>query len=53
MYETPWASQVVLEVKNPPANTGDLSEGCLGQEDPLEKGMQLTPGFLAWSQLPC
>ena len=37
-----WASQVVLVEKNPPAKAGDTLETCvwsLGQEDPLEKGM--------------
>ena len=36
-----WPSQVVLMVKNTPANAGDLrGEGSsLGWEDPLEEGM--------------
>ena len=36
-----WASQVVLVVKNPPANSGDERDTGLipGQQDPLEEGM--------------
>ena len=41
MYQTLCvrASQVVLVVKNPPANAGDVTDAVwsLGQEDPLEK----------------
>ena len=35
------ASQVVLVVKNPPANSGDRERqvNSLGREDPLEKEM--------------
>ena len=42
------ASQVVLLVKNPPANAGDIEMWVrsLGQEDPLEEGMATTPVFL-------
>ena len=32
-------------VENPPANAGDVGS-IPGQEDPLEKEMQPTPGFL-------
>ena len=45
-----WASQVVLVVKNPPANAGDIRDSgyvsSLGWEDRLEKGMTNTPVFL-------
>ena len=39
---------MVLVVKNPPANAGDLRGIGLipGSEDPLEEGMALTPVFL-------
>ena len=45
-----WASLVVLMVKNPPANAGDLRDAgsSLGQEDPLEKGMATHSSVLAW-----
>ena len=46
-----WVSQVVLVVKNPPANAGDLRDTQvrpLGQEDPLEEGMATHSGILAW-----
>ena len=35
------ASQVVLVIKNPPANAGDIRDtgSILGQEEPLEEGM--------------
>ena len=41
------ASPVVLVVKNLPASAGDIrdSDSTLGQEDPLEEGME-TPVFL-------
>ena len=45
------ASQVVLAVKNPPANAGDdvRDEGSdPGGEDPLEEGMATHPSILAW-----
>ena len=48
--EIPRASQMVLVVKNPPANaeaikdTGSIS----GQEDPLEEGMATDSSVLAW-----
>ena len=45
-----WASQVVLVVKNPPANAGDIRNWVpsLGLEDPLEKGMATHSSILAW-----
>ena len=38
--QCPWASQVVLEVKNLPANAGDVRDtgSILGQEDPPGEG---------------
>ena len=48
----PWASQVALVVKNPPANTGgemeEMQVRSLGQEDLLERGMATHSGILAW-----
>ena len=45
-----WASQVVLVVKNPPANSGDERDTGLipGQQDPLEEGMVTHSSILAW-----
>ena len=52
-----WASQVVLVVKKPPANAGDIREvglilgsvsRSLGQEDPMEEGMTIYSSILAW-----
>ena len=45
-----WASQVVLVVKNPSANAGDVETwaGSLGQEDPLEEGTATHSSILAW-----
>ena len=45
-----WASQVVLVVKNLPANAGDTrdSDSVPGQEDSLEKGMATHSSILAW-----
>ena len=43
------ASQVVLVVKNPPENAGDVRQGlnpCW--EDPLEEGTTTHSGILAW-----
>ena len=40
------ASQVLLVVKNPPANDGDLRDA--GREDPLEEAMATHSGILAW-----
>ena len=44
------ASHVVLVVKNPLANSGDIRDTVskLGQEDPLEEGMALHSSILAW-----
>jgi len=44
------ASQVMLLVKNPPANTGDVETwvSSLGQEDPLEEEMGNHSSILAW-----
>ena len=41
-------SQVVLVVKNPPVNAGDIEMWIrsLGQKDPLGEGMTPTPVFL-------
>ena len=46
----PWASQVVLVVKNLPANTGDIRDpgSILGWEDPLEEEMATHSSILAW-----
>ena len=45
-----WASQGALVVKNPPANTGDVSGAGLSlrQEDPPEEGMATHSSILAW-----
>ena len=45
-----WAFQVVLVVKNPPVNAGDIRDGglILGQEDPLEDGMATHFSTGAW-----
>ena len=42
--------QVVLVVKNPPGNVGDIRDTgrSLGQEDPLEEGMASHSSILAW-----
>ena len=44
------ASQVVLVVKNQPANAGDIRDaGSIpGWEDPLEKGLATHSSSLAW-----
>ena len=44
------ASQVVLVVKNPAANAGEVRDAgsVPGQEDPLEKGMATHSSILAW-----
>ena len=43
---------MVLVVKNPPANAGDIRDSgyvsSLGWEDPLEKGMATHSSILAW-----
>ena len=45
------ASQVVLVVKNPPPNAGDIRDtGSIpGQKDPPEKEMATHSSTLAWS----
>ena len=45
-----YAQQVALEVKNPPANAGDIRDLglILGWEDPLEEGMATHSSVLAW-----
>ena len=42
--------QVVLVVKNPPANAGDIGDAglILGWEDQLEEGMVTHSSILAW-----
>ena len=47
---TTGASQVVLEVKNLPANAWDVKDmgSSLGREDPLEKGMATHSSIFAW-----
>ena len=44
------ASQVVLMVKNPPANAGDIEMWVwsLGRKDPLEESMASHSSILAW-----
>ena len=46
----PRASQMALLVKNPSANAGDINYATqsLGQEDPLEEGMETHSSILAW-----
>ena len=41
---------MALEVENPPANAGDMSQGVqsLGWEDPLEEGTATLSSILAW-----
>ena len=52
------ASQVVLVVKNPSANAGDVRDAVqsLGWEDPLEEGMATNSSILAlsipWTEEP-
>ena len=45
-----WASQVALVVKNLPANVGDIEMQfqSLSGEDPLEEGLAIHSGILAW-----
>ena len=45
-----WASQVVLVVKKPPANAGDIKMWVqsLDWEDPLEEGMATHSSVLTW-----
>ena len=44
------ASQVALEVKNPPDNAVDIRDAVSipGQEEPLEKGMATHWSIVAW-----
>ena len=44
------ASQVVLVVKNPPVNSGDIGDVGFtpGWEDSLEEGMATHSSILAW-----
>ena len=46
----PWASQVVLVLKNLPANAGDIRDtgSSVGREDPLEEVMATHFSILAW-----
>ena len=49
--EPPWASQMVLVVKNLPANAGDALEVRVqswGWEDPLEEEIAPHSSILAW-----
>ena len=41
---------MVLVVKNPPANAGDIKDSVrsLGREDPLEEEMETYCSILAW-----
>ena len=50
LYVVLWGSQVVLVVKNPPANSGDirLLVQSLGWKDRLEEGMTTHSSILAW-----
>ena len=41
-----WACQLVLVVKNLPANAGDIRD--VGWEDPLEEGLATHSSILAW-----
>ena len=58
LWTAAWASHVVLVVKNPPANSGDLRDtGWIpGSEDPLEEDWQVTPvvlpGESSWTEEP-
>ena len=49
-YYTYRASRVVLVVKNPPTNAGDveMQVQSRGGEDPQEEGMATHPNILAW-----
>ena len=50
MYDDMWASQVMLVVKNLPANAGDIEMWVwsLGWEDPLEEAMATHSSIFAW-----
>ena len=43
-------SQVMLVVKNPSANAGNIrdTDSVLGSEDPLEEGMAIHSSIFAW-----
>ena len=49
VYSFTWASQVVLVVKNPSANSGDIRDAgsILGWEDTLEEGLATHSSILA------
>ena len=49
-YIMPWASQVMLAVKNPPANAGHIRDVGLipGLGSFLEKGMATDSSMLTW-----
>ena len=49
LFTQTWASQVVLMVKNPPANAGDIREvvRSLGWEDPPKEGRATYSSILA------
>jgi hypothetical protein len=49
-YPIGGASQVALEVKNPPDNAVDIRDAVSipGQEEPLEKGMATHWSIVAW-----
>ena len=46
VYAHTWASQVVLVVKNLPANAGDTGDSGSITEIPWRRAWQLTPVFL-------
>ena len=50
LYVIQWASQVVLMVKNPPANAGNTRNvvRSLSWDDPLEKEMATPSSNFAW-----
>ena len=50
MHMCMWASHVALVVKNQTANEGDITDMVrfLGQEDPLQEGMETHSSILAW-----
>ena len=56
-YSHQWASQVVLVVKDLPANAGDVEDvGSLDQEDPLSRKGQPRSSIIAlkipWTEEP-
>ena len=48
-FKSPWASQVALVGKNPPANAGDIRDaGSIPEfDDPLQEGMATHSSTLA------